>query len=633
MALIKDGKVYRNLQEQVLENCDDIEKLFKMYGVKGPYEDEESVPSDVKIDGALILIGSSAPYTMYKYDSATDDFISLGQFPVAGPQGEEGPQGPQGEPGTDGAKGDTGAAAGFGTPTASATTLTPVQSAIASVTASGPDTAKVFTFSFGIPQGVKGDTGDKGDTGATGEDGADAGFGTPTATATSLAAGSNPTVSVSASGPDTAKVFAFEFGIPEGQPGTSMTAGTGIDITGTTISIKPDNLFTKSGINTITAGSIHTKTHNYDTYDGTENLAGLTIMDATTYTQTMLKPNHRTMMFFSAEQFMHASINRGEEAPEYTMTFVDGSNNSSVYTFARGKSGNVAVISEIPTVSGTNDGTNWTSITLGSDTYAIPSGGGSSIEVVNLDTSATPIVITSDQYNTINTNWPNVVIVSQNGNCYLPLVKAGSAAPYTYKFVNTYETESSGLKTVYCGEITVTNIGAPAATYDLKSVSNNYSDLYNKPTIPTKTSDLTNDGKGDVGTRFIGDNDLIGAKVLAGKSDSNDTKYGQISISNYVSVACYDSSTTDHYRTALMTNDAANGITLSHQDADSSDVPTVYNNSLLSMMGECAPLANFCCKKHRNFRRFIPHFYDFCNFCLGVILNLWRNQQWLNRLS
>ena len=32
----------------------------------------------------------------------------------------------------------------------------------------------------------------------------------------------------------------------------------------------------------------------------------------------------------------------------------------------------------IPEVSGTNDGTNWTSIRIGSDTYAIPAGGGSS---------------------------------------------------------------------------------------------------------------------------------------------------------------------------------------------------------------------------------------------------------------
>ena len=55
-----------------------------------------------------------------------------------------------------GPQGNPGTAAGFGTPTASVTTLSAGSSATASVTASGTDTAKVFAFSFGIP---KGDTG------------------------------------------------------------------------------------------------------------------------------------------------------------------------------------------------------------------------------------------------------------------------------------------------------------------------------------------------------------------------------------------------------------------------------------------------------------------------------------------
>lgn len=62
--------------------------------------------------------------------------------------------------------------------------------------------------------GPAGPMGAQGATGATGATGAAAGFGTPTATATALSAGSTPTVSVTASGPDTAKVFSFEFGIP-----------------------------------------------------------------------------------------------------------------------------------------------------------------------------------------------------------------------------------------------------------------------------------------------------------------------------------------------------------------------------------------------------------------------------------
>lgn len=59
-------------------------------------------------------------------------------------------------------KGEQGDAAGFGTPTASAVTLAPGSSASASVSASGPDNAKVFSFSFGIPQGIQGIQGDPG---------------------------------------------------------------------------------------------------------------------------------------------------------------------------------------------------------------------------------------------------------------------------------------------------------------------------------------------------------------------------------------------------------------------------------------------------------------------------------------
>ena len=54
------------------------------------------------------------------------------------------------------------------------------------------------------------------------------GLGTPTASASSLPAGSDPTVDMSVSGPDDAKVFNFQFGIPKGDKGdTGATGATG----------------------------------------------------------------------------------------------------------------------------------------------------------------------------------------------------------------------------------------------------------------------------------------------------------------------------------------------------------------------------------------------------------------------
>lgn len=67
--------------------------------------------------------------------------------------------------------GPTGAAAGFGTPTVAVESLPAGSDATASVTASGDNTAKVFSFNFGIPKGADGQNGTNGADGAAGADG------------------------------------------------------------------------------------------------------------------------------------------------------------------------------------------------------------------------------------------------------------------------------------------------------------------------------------------------------------------------------------------------------------------------------------------------------------------------------
>ena len=69
-----------------------------------------------------------------------------------------------GTDGDDGSDGAAGAAAGFGTPAANASNVAvdgsgDSQDATITVTPSGPDTAKVFTFALGIPVGTTGATG------------------------------------------------------------------------------------------------------------------------------------------------------------------------------------------------------------------------------------------------------------------------------------------------------------------------------------------------------------------------------------------------------------------------------------------------------------------------------------------
>lgn len=148
-------------------------------------------------------------------------------------------KGPKGDDGAD------GTAAGFGTPTATANTLEAGEQATVQVQASGDNTAKVFSFTFGIPrgaqgaqgaqgpqgetgpQGPQGETGATGQTGPAGADGADGTDGkTPQFRAgdiTTLEAGQNATCTVIQSGTDGSgnPIYFINLGIPKGADGDS----------------------------------------------------------------------------------------------------------------------------------------------------------------------------------------------------------------------------------------------------------------------------------------------------------------------------------------------------------------------------------------------------------------------------
>lgn len=137
---------------------------------------------------------------------------------------------------------------------------------IASVTAENEGQQTILNFV--IPKGEKGDPGDKGDTGDTGPAGVSAGFGNPTASVDANIG--TPSVTVTASGSNTAKVFNFAFknlkgatGLqgpkgdtgPQGEKGATGSAGTpgtpgsvwysGTAITGTATT---ESIFSSSGI-------------------------------------------------------------------------------------------------------------------------------------------------------------------------------------------------------------------------------------------------------------------------------------------------------------------------------------------------------------------------------------------------
>ena len=143
MAYVYDNKTYRNLQQQVKENMDDIARLqnLKLVGLDVSYivDTEEDLAEITAEQGMVVAVGTEQPYTLFVYNDSS--WVDFGEFPKAGPQGEQGPQGQVGNPGPRGLTGEqgprgyTGAAGPAGQP--------------------GPQG----------PRGVQGPKGDKGDPG------------------------------------------------------------------------------------------------------------------------------------------------------------------------------------------------------------------------------------------------------------------------------------------------------------------------------------------------------------------------------------------------------------------------------------------------------------------------------------
>lgn len=142
--------------------------------------------------------------------------------PIQGPAGPQGPQGVQGEIGPQGPKGDAGAIGPAGPigpqgPKGETGSQGPVGAHISSITgdktpAAGNTVTYTMTNSDGTTAGTF-----KVVNGTNGTAGTPAGFGTPTATVDDKVG--TPSVTITASGSDAAKVFNFAFKNLKGEPG------------------------------------------------------------------------------------------------------------------------------------------------------------------------------------------------------------------------------------------------------------------------------------------------------------------------------------------------------------------------------------------------------------------------------
>lgn len=172
-------------------------------------------------------IGPQGPQGIQGIQGEKGDTGPQGPIGLTGPQGPQGPvgeQGPRGYTGDRGEKGEKGDTGNAATVTVGTTTTT-APGTNANVTNSGDNYNAILNFSIprgeqGVQgpqgeQGVQGIQGPQGPQGEQGPRGYAAGINSATATVTTLGRNDSPTVSASVSGPDTAKDFAFDFGLPK----------------------------------------------------------------------------------------------------------------------------------------------------------------------------------------------------------------------------------------------------------------------------------------------------------------------------------------------------------------------------------------------------------------------------------
>ena len=74
MAYVYDNKTYRNLQQQVKENMENIAELQDMQlvglSVAGIVEDTTKLPETAE-QGQVYAVGSAKPFELYVYDNSS----------------------------------------------------------------------------------------------------------------------------------------------------------------------------------------------------------------------------------------------------------------------------------------------------------------------------------------------------------------------------------------------------------------------------------------------------------------------------------------------------------------------------------------------------------------------------------
>ena len=126
MAITIDNKTYRNLEEQVLKNKEDIARHYEVdrvlanFGIKvlGVYDTVEQLPTEGNEFGDAYGVRSTSPMDYYVWTRANtnvgepnDYWLNVGALSIVGPQGAQGIQGQKGDTGVRGSKWYSGSGA------------------------------------------------------------------------------------------------------------------------------------------------------------------------------------------------------------------------------------------------------------------------------------------------------------------------------------------------------------------------------------------------------------------------------------------------------------------------------------------------------------------------------------------
>lgn len=467
--MLKFGnKEFRNLQEQVLKNQLDIQDIMTGatvladFGIKviGQVDTAAELPDPEEYTGDYgdaYIVGTEAPYDYYIFTRAFEgqeepSWFDLGIFPQPGPQGETGPQGPVGPQGPQGNTGDAGVDAGFGEVTANAQTLQPGSTATASVITSGPNTAKNFAFTFGVPKGADPVWGNITGNINQQED-------LTSALENFVTLNTNQTIGAN-------KVLTND-----NTNYISLTISDLFDANPTKINIYDSEQHIAVRKNEIDFGSSDILLDHHTLYKNGEIIHGdgpsASAIGATNYTLTMPEKNGTIAVTSDIPSLSGYATTTyvDTELAKKQNTLISGTNIKTINNESILGEGNITVAaSSVDWDDITNKPTFSTVATTGdyddlTDTPDLS---------IYAETANLAIVATSGSYNDLS-NKPTIPVVPTNVSDFT------NDAGYITKSVNdlTYYTLSSSLATV--------------------ATSGNYNDLSNKPTIPTKTSDLTND--------------------------------------------------------------------------------------------------------------------------------------------